>query len=232
MERFGIIYLFINNINGKIYVGQTTNTFDDRYGKNILKRVSNEHLKRSIEKYGINNFTIIKEFDIAYSKKELDELEDLYIKMYNTTDNNYGYNKKYGGANGKQSEETRRKNSEGHKGLKASEETKQKLSKSQTGSGNGFYNKKHTEETKRKISEANSGINNGMSKGHSEKSKIKMKSSQRKNNGKRIICIENGKIYDSIIEAAEELNVDRSSIGHCCSGRYKTAKGYHFKYAD
>lgn len=235
MEKYGVIYLIINNINGKIYVGLTTNTFNGRYTKNkekLINRVSNEHLRRSIEKYGIENFTIIEEFDVAYSEEELDALEDLYIKMYNTTNNQYGYNKKYGGANGKQSEETRRKNSEGHKGLKMSEETKRKQSEMRKGNKNPFYGKKHTDETKKKISKANSGINNGMSKGHTEQSKQKMREVQTRLHGRKIICEENGKIYNSAGEAARDLRLNASSIHHCCRGDYKSTKGYHFKYVD
>ena len=99
-EIYGVIYIIKNNINNKIYVGQTTKNFNKRYNYNLYNSTHNEHLKHSIEKYGIENFTIIKEFDVAHSKEELDALEDMYIKIYNTTNSKYGYNKKFGGANG------------------------------------------------------------------------------------------------------------------------------------
>lgn len=55
------------------------------------------------------------------------------------------------------SNETRQKMSSMKLGKKSSEETKKRLSVIQTGSGNGFYNKKHNENTKNLISMANSG---------------------------------------------------------------------------
>ena len=107
-EIYGIIYLIKNKINNKIYIGQTTQDggFDRRYHtKDGIKDTHNEHLRNSINKYGIENFYINKEFDIAYSKEELDKLEDMYIKIYNTIDKNCGYNNRYGGTHGKMTEE-------------------------------------------------------------------------------------------------------------------------------
>ena len=115
-----MIYAIRNKVNNKLYIGQTTdkNGFNGRYNYNILKRTHNEHLKRSIEKYGIDNFEIDEEFDIAYSKEELDKLEDMYIKIYNTIDKNCGYNNRYGGTHGKMTEERKQKQSESMRGDK------------------------------------------------------------------------------------------------------------------
>lgn len=127
MKAYGYIYKITNQINGKIYIGQTINHFDRRYRSgNVGKYTHNEHLKNSIEKYGVENFLIEKEFDIAYDQKELNDKEDLYIRKYNCLDNRYGYNKKEAGSNGKPTEETRKKQSEAHKGIKLSEETRKK----------------------------------------------------------------------------------------------------------
>ncbi len=105
---YGVIYLVVNTVNNKIYVGQTVGTFKSRYRGNILN-THNEHLKRSINKYGIENFYICEEYKVAYSKEELDYLEDLYIVMFDTMDSKKGYNKKGGGSNGRLSEETKEK---------------------------------------------------------------------------------------------------------------------------
>ena len=139
MEVYGYIYLLRNNINNKMYFGQTINSFDKRYMSNIASNTHNDHLKKSIAKYGINNFTIIKEFDIAYSKEELDALEDMYIKLYETINSNYGYNKQFGGSNGKPSKESRAK-----------------MSKAKKGNTN-MLGHTHTEEAKAKMSSAKKG---------------------------------------------------------------------------
>ena len=109
MKRYGIIYLIVNNIDKKVYVGQTIFTFDKRYQNNLEKYTCNDHLRRAIRKYGIDNFTIMKQFDIAFCKEELDELEKYYIKLFNANNKKFGYNYMSGGHNGKHNEESKRK---------------------------------------------------------------------------------------------------------------------------
>ena len=163
IERYGVIYVIRNKVNNKVYIGQTVNNFHRRYGSNLLKNTHNQHLKNSIQKYGIENFEIDEEFDIAYSKEELDKLECLYIDIYDSINN--GYNNQTGGSNGKHTEETKQKISEANKGKKRSEETKKKISESLKGKYGGenspMYGKHHSEETKQKISEANKGKMSG-----------------------------------------------------------------------
>lgn len=105
----GVIYLVRNKINNKIYFGQTSKSFNERYSRDFPKNTHNEHIRRSIEKYGWENFEVIEEFDKSDNEEELGKLEDLYIKMWNTVDKRYGYNKRYGSIHGKPNEETRMK---------------------------------------------------------------------------------------------------------------------------
>lgn len=146
---YGIIYVIRNKLNNKLYIGQTVNSFNQRYnGVNWWDNTHNNHLKNAVNKYGIENFEIDKEFDVACSKEELDKLEDMYIKIYDTINQKFGYNKKFGGANGR-----------------LTEETKLKLSEMRIGENNPFYGKTHTKEAKENISKNhtdNSGENNPM----------------------------------------------------------------------
>ena len=68
MEVYGIIYMIRNKINNKIYFGQTVQLhgFQDRYKHGDITFTHNDHLKNSVIKYGIENFEIREEFDIAY----------------------------------------------------------------------------------------------------------------------------------------------------------------------
>ena len=50
--------------------------------------------------------------------------------------------------------------------------------------------------------------------------------------GKRVVCVEDGKIFTSGTEAAKAVGVSQSSISAALAGRIKTAGGYHWKYAD
>lgn len=138
---YGYIYIITNKINGKMYVGQTVQGFDKCYHNNLLANTHNQHLKNALIKYGFNNFIIKSNFDIAYSKEELDSLEDMYIKLYETTNPSFGYNKRYGGARGKNSEETLSKMSEAHKKENIGEEKYNKqLECLQLGRGYGENN--------------------------------------------------------------------------------------------
>lgn len=168
---YGYIYLIVNNINGKTYVGK----------RKLYKKAWNEdnyigsgpYLKRSQNKYGIENF---EKFLITwtYSEEDAIEKEKFWIAEYrrrgkaeyNIADGGDGGN---GGANkGKhykgslRSEEAKRNISEAHKGIHPSEETRKKMSESQKGrkawnkGKKGLYNM--SEEARNKISEARKGM--------------------------------------------------------------------------
>lgn len=109
---YGYIYVIRNKVNNKLYIGQTKRGFNQRYNmKGIgIEKVYNYHLSRknnndnyntyllrSIEKYGFDNFEVEERFDCATNSEELNKLEYMYIRVYNTTNINYGYNLKEGG---------------------------------------------------------------------------------------------------------------------------------------
>ena len=112
IEYAGIIYKIENRITHEVYIGQTTNSrgFDGRYdfkGKGI-ERVHkylkgnqdrgerhNQHLRRSIEKFGYDAFDVTEVFDVAHSYEELNNKEAHYIKLFNSYKN--GYNQTFGG---------------------------------------------------------------------------------------------------------------------------------------
>ena len=49
---------------------------------------------------------------------------------------------------------------------------------------------------------------------------------------KAIYCLETNKIYDSIKQTTEELNIKKSNIINVLKGRCKQTKGYTFRYAN
>lgn len=261
-EIYGIIYVIRNKVNNKLYIGQTTNKkgFKGRYhkkGEGIervyeshlyerkVNKSYNEHLLNSIEKYGFNAFEVIEEFDVAYSKEELDKLEDMYIKIYNTIDGDCGYNNKYGGSNGNHTQETKAKLSEINKGRTVSEGTRQKLREAFKGDKSFWWGKKHTTEELNKMSEALKGENNPMygakgelnpffGKHHTEetKDKIRKKNSGRNSScAKAVYCYELDEIRLCAKEWIDELKLSNAHISACCKGKRKSTGGYHFRYA-
>lgn len=143
LKIYGVIYKITNKINNKVYIGQTTRNFDERYCYNLEKNTHNEYLKNDINKYGINNFDIIKEFDIAFTKDELDVKEFTWISLYDSTNRDLGYNLMTGS---------------GSYGTHVQETTK-KISKRNRGKNSYWYGKPLPEEIKRKISAKQKGKN-------------------------------------------------------------------------
>lgn len=97
---FGIIYIITNNINSKVYIGQTIQTLENRWKAHCRNKCSrnemNMHIKRAILKYGKQNFSIT---ELERCKvTELNEKEIYYIKLYNSYIE--GYNSTKGGKSG------------------------------------------------------------------------------------------------------------------------------------
>ena len=118
-EIYGTIYLYVNMINFKKYVGQTINKdyngFRCSWKINTLKSY-NDYLYYAFKKYKIKNFKkIIIDYVDFENKEEWELKQELTIKeglwMYylNTLDCNFGYNLKEPGIHGKQSKETKEK---------------------------------------------------------------------------------------------------------------------------
>lgn len=104
------------------------------------------------------------------------------------------------------SEEVKSKISESHKGLKHSEESKEKMRKNHkdySGENHPQYGTHRSEETKNKLRELN---------------------------GYKVRCIETGVVYLSVRSAGKELGIDPTGISCCCRGKQKTAGGYHWEY--
>lgn len=127
----GIIYLLTNNINGKIYVGQTNNfkrRMKEYRVKKITKKSQNYFLMQEIVKYGFENFSM-EEIDIASTREELHQKEIEWIDKLNSTDPDIGYNKKTGGSGGTMNIESIEKMRKTTSLFRHSEETKIKKSK-------------------------------------------------------------------------------------------------------
>ena len=50
--------------------------------------------------------------------------------------------------------------------------------------------------------------------------------------GRRVLCLETNKIYNSATEAAKANNICHSLVSDVCRGKWKSAKGLHFEYVD
>lgn len=93
-----IIYKITNQINGKVYIGQTINTLAHRKSRHIecMRKGVDRHLYNAMRKYGLENF-VFEEIDHADNIDDLNYLESYYITKYDSVRN--GYNMGYGGDN-------------------------------------------------------------------------------------------------------------------------------------
>lgn len=153
-----IVYKTTNLINGKIYIGQDFKNNPKYLGSGKLLRLA-------IKKYGIDNFS--KEIICTcLNEKELDEKEIFYIKLFKSTDRNFGYNICEGGRSfrimigknnsnfgKKMSEGTKEKLRQKRKLQKMSDKEKEKLRQRFTGANNPNYGKKLSQEQKDKMKE-------------------------------------------------------------------------------
>ena len=64
--------------------------------------------------------------------------------------------------------------------------------------------------------------------------KIDVERKDRKGKGRkrRVMCIETGEIYNSMVEAQKITGVNKNTISRCCSGFLKSAGGYHWELVD
>jgi len=226
------IYKITNLVNGKKYIGQTVNTFNERYnfagegiervwaylnfrrGKETFyesRIYHNNHLLKAIEKYGFDNFTV-EIIDTAETLDELNQKERYWIEHHKAfTD---GYNYCIGG--------------NGTKGYRFSKESKRKMSLSRkgihAGKKNPNYKARHfTKETIRKMSLAKKGKYTGADNWRSVK----------------VINLDTLEVFDSITQAAEKHGINNRNIGDCCQrtergkhGVRARAGGYRWMYYD
>ncbi len=97
-KPYGVIYLITNTVNGKVYVGLTTQTLSARWTGHLgeARRGAKTSLHCAIRKYGADSFTR-REIHEANSKEELLALEIAEIAEYRSTEPEFGYNLTYGG---------------------------------------------------------------------------------------------------------------------------------------
>lgn len=249
-ERNYKVYMHINKINNKRYVGLTCQELERRWENGYGYLLKNKEgmyrqplFARAILKYGWDGFEHII---IAnnLTKKEAEQMEIDLISQYNTTDKRFGYNIREGGNTTKLSEDTKAKISMANKGKHA-------------GKKNQFYNKHHSDDTKKLIGKkAKERYKNGqehpmLGKHHSDETKQKIRESRlgKKKDAetklkiketrdcKQVVQLNKGdyvliEIHRSILDASKRTNIPVSNIVENCKYRRKSAGGYKWMYLD
>ena len=236
------IYKYTNVKNGKVYIGQTTKTLQERAGSNGSNYKESRRFYSDIIKYSWNSFKpeilcVVDDGDKA------DEEERRYIKEYKSFDVEFGYNIELGGINS----------------FDIGDETKKIISSNakqryKDKTMNPMFGKTHTDETKAKMSECKTGVKNPMfgtkwndrqrdlcgTKGKKLHLTDERKSSLRENMRnvgktvglKPVHCLDDNITFESVVAASNYYNVSKSTLCGHLKGRQLTCAGKHFKYID
>ena len=252
-EKQWCVYMHINNVNRKKYIGITSQDPENRW-KNGKGYKSQTVFWNAIQKYGWNNF----EHEIIFENltiHEAKEKEVEFIALYKTNCNrynhpSYGYNMTDGGDNIYEiTLETRKKMSEVAKarladpnnhpwtGRHHTEETKEKIRKTLTGKMVGennpnFGNHKLAGENnpfygKHHTEEAKEKLRKAhLGKKASEETKRKqseMRKGYQSARANAVYCIELDELFWGQQNAVEKYGFNRCCIGDCCRGKQQSA---------
>lgn len=223
------IYKIENLINGKVYFGQTID-YEKRKTEHIRALNGGYHRNRYLQsawkKYGAEAFS----FSLVEScvEQDLDSLEVKYI-LDNASVAPNGYNLTSGG--------------EGARGLKWSEESREKVSLSRKGKPrHPRKDERQSEVAKAKMSASMKAKwqdetyrsrqqKSHMGKSFSQETKDKMSKAHKgcvQSNARKVLCVETGIIYPSVnkIDLGRKINT-----GHIYRSNYSGIKayGYHWK---
>lgn len=184
------IYKIRNCLNGKVYIGQSTN-IKSRFKNHKAASSSSIHhpLYNAIRCYGIQNFEFII-LEEVQNILLLDVKEQYWMDYYKSYDRLFGYNIESGARGCRRSEETKQKIGNSNKNKIRSIEFKKYLSSINLGKTLG-------EDTKRKISSALKG-----------KKKKPFSSEHRKN-----ISLAKRKDYSKFIKLVKEFGIKQ--CGKC-----------------
>ena len=199
------IYRHTNLINGKVYIGQTCQKPEYRWGKDGNGYKNSPHFYSAIQQYGWNAF----QHEILYSgltQEEANKIETELILKYDSNNPSKGYNSETGGKNKTPNEETRLRQSIAAQNRPiVTEETKKKLSAISLGL-------KRSDETREKMRNA-----------------ALEREKQRK--GQKmipVICKNTGKYFVSCREAANWCGLaGTSGISSVCKGGKQKTAGVH-----
>jgi group I intron endonuclease len=241
------IYKITNIINGKIYIGSTSISFNNRFKKHINDLDTNKHGNRYLQnawnKYTKNSF-IFEIIEIIDKDELIIIREQYYLDILLPTKRNIGYNictiagsslgvkrsdefkEKIRQNSLNMSKETRAKISNSLSGLKQSKETIDKRVKKLIGGVGGMVGKNHSKITKLRMSKAH--IKNNYNSCY--------KIGNKPHNIRKIIQLDlEGNFiseWDSMNEIEKKLKISHGNISLVCSGKRNSAGGFKWQYLE
>lgn len=200
----GFVYMWINKVNNKKYVGSHIGTEDDGYiGSGV-------HFQYALNKYGIDNFERII-LERIESDNEVREREEHYLKLFNVANDRSFYNIRDVAGGGfehiNNNPDLKKLYSEQHSAL-------MKCKIAENGHPKGMSGKKHTPEHRAKLLE--------YAKKHREESKRPVLQYDLDGN----LVAE----HESLVAAARAVRGGASNIKYSIEGKFKTSYKHVWKY--
>ncbi len=208
------IYKITNKINNKIYIGQSIDI--ERRWKSELAGNCNDYLKRSIKKYGKDNFL----FEVIETCQEalLNEREMYYIELMESWKPQKGYNLTLGGNQTSIKFVKKVICIETGEIFKSANEAAKIIGCSQGNLSTVCRGEKQTVF--------------GLHYSYYEEGKEYSIRKYISPCSKSVICIETGVVYNSIREAEKETNLKNSLIVRACKNPQRTVGGFHWSYYE
>ena len=205
-RHYYFIYMHINKINNKKYIGITYQNPPEKRWKrgSTYRKTSNPHFYYAIQKYGWDSFEHVILEEGYFTVKEAGEKEDYYINFYDTCNQDKGYNMAPGGYKGL-----------APNALPAAIKWMKEHPEFGLACASNMHKwqKEHPKEMEEML-----------------KNNIAKASEARK---KKVVCVETEEIFESATEASKNItNCSQSKITMCCQGQRKTAGGYHWIYFE
>lgn len=235
------IYKYTNIVNGKVYIGQTSKTLEERAQTGGRNYRECRRFYNAIQKYSWDAF-IPEILETVATADEANCREMYYISKFNSTDIDFGYNISHGGDNKMMSSES--------KALISAKAVERYCDKT----ANPMYGKKHSPSTIELQRAKKIGSNNpmygtswtpaqrersgcrGMQLNISDDRRKELREHGRilgKTTGlKAVRCIEDDAEFPSIVDAATAYGVSKSTLCGHLTGRQRSCRGKHFEYIN
>lgn len=218
-----IIYKLWNEINIKLYIGQTANLAKRARGGEGYKGC--RHLYHAIKKYGWNVFHY-EILAICETQEEANELEIYYINLYDTTNPDKGYNISLGGAVRATNEETKKKISNSVKELWKDPNYAVNIIEKRKQAWTEESREKQRQQIQKMREETDfqQRAQEGYKKWYnnlSEEERYKLSEKRAQKRRRKVICLTTNEIFNSMREACDKYHLDNGALTRVCQGKTK-----------